>query len=473
MEQAYLDQQAGILAGILQEGKPCPVCGSLEHPAPAVLSAEAPTQVQLEAVRADMEKANARRDRASANAHLTQGQAESARHMLVEAAADLISVQDLGAAGQELQHKSSELQRELRLLQADLHETKAQYKRIQELADQLPKYQKELDRMEQQSRQTELDFAAIQKESELLLRQLDEKRRGLEFANRDAAEKQISAVLKQAEMLERQYQQAEADVALLSQRKTGLDAQIGTLEEQLDKSPKQDLALLQIRRSALLEDREKLLQEREIAAHRLSINRGLLTRLETATIQLKELYRKWSLVRSLSDTINGTIAGKEKIMLETYVQMTFFDRVLRRANLRLLEMTGGRYSMRRRKAEGQRSQTGLELDVVDHGTGMARSICTLSGGESFQASLCLALGMSDELRPVGGVRLETLFVDEGFGSLDEEALRQAMLTLHGLSEDRRLVGIISHVEQLKQWVDKQICVVRLPSGQSSVSVVTE
>ena len=157
-------------------------------------------------------------------------------------------------------------------------------------------------------------------------------------------------------------------------------------------------------------------------------------------------------------------------MLETYVQMTFFDRVLRRANVRLMEMTGGRYTLQRRTEGSHRSQSGLELDVVDHGTGMARSAASLSGGESFQASLSLALGMSDELQPLGGVRLETLFVDEGFGSLDEEALRQAMETLRGLTEGDRLVGIISHVELLKQWVDHQIRVERRPDGQSLVKI---
>ena len=175
----------------------------------------------------------------------------------------------------------------------------------------------------------------------------------------------------------------------------------------------------------------------------------------------------------MSETVNGNLAGKEKVMLETYVQMTFFDRVLYRANARLLDMTGGRYSLHRRKASGQRSQTGLELDVMDHGTGMSRSVCSLSGGESFQASLCLALGMSDELLPSGSVRLETLFVDEGFGSLDEESLRQAVQTLLGLSEGERLVGIISHVELLKQWIDKQIRVVRTQDGQSAIHLITE
>ena len=153
--------------------------------------------------------------------------------------------------------------------------------------------------------------------------------------------------------------------------------------------------------------------------------------------------------------------------------MTCFDRILERANLRLREMTGGRYTLCRREARGQRSQTGLELDVDDRYTGVRRSVMSLSCGESFQASLCLALGMSDTLLPAGAVRLDTLFVDEGFGSLDEETLRLAIAALQSLSQDDRLVGIISHVELLKETVERQIRVTRLPSGESTARLVIE
>ena len=154
-------------------------------------------------------------------------------------------------------------------------------------------------------------------------------------------------------------------------------------------------------------------------------------------------------------------------MLETYIQTTYFDRILRRANVRLMKMTGGQYDLKRRRtAQNNVSQSGLELDVVDHYNGTERSVKTLSGGESFKASLALALGLSDEVQMSTGIRVDTLFVDEGFGSLDPESLEQAYRTLAGLTEGNRLVGIISHVSDLKEKIDRQIIVTKDKSGGS-------
>ena len=172
-------------------------------------------------------------------------------------------------------------------------------------------------------------------------------------------------------------------------------------------------------------------------------------------------------------TANGNLSGKEKIMLETYVQTTYFDRIIARANTRLLVMSGGQYELKRRKeAENNRSQSGLELDVIDHYNGTQRSVKTLSGGESFKASLSLALGLSDEIQSsAGGIRLDTMFVDEGFGSLDDESLSQAMKALGSLTEGEKLVGIISHVSELKERIDKQILVTKDKTAGSKATIV--
>ena len=191
-----------------------------------------------------------------------------------------------------------------------------------------------------------------------------------------------------------------------------------------------------------------------------------------AVRQRGEVQEKWTWIRALSNTANGTVPGKDKIMLETYVQMTWFDRILARANLRLMAMTSGRYELLRRQgAENQRSRSGLELNVLDHYEGGQRSVKTLSGGESFQASLALALGLADEMQAAaGGLRLDVLFVDEGFGSLDEEALELAIRTLSGLAEGNKLVGIISHVSGLKARIDRQIVIQKTRGGSSTVRV---
>ena len=137
-----------------------------------------------------------------------------------------------------------------------------------------------------------------------------------------------------------------------------------------------------------------------------------------------------------------------------------------------MKMTGGQYDLKRRKtADTMRGQTGLELDVIDHYNGTERSVKTLSGGESFKASLALALGLSDEVQMSTSIQLDTLFVDEGFGSLDPESLNQAYNTLAGLTEGNRLVGIISHVAELKERIDKQIVVTKEKSGGSKAQII--
>ena len=154
------------------------------------------------------------------------------------------------------------------------------------------------------------------------------------------------------------------------------------------------------------------------------------------------------------------------------MQMAYFDRIIARANIRFMVMSGGQYELKRSRLAGNnRSQSGLDLDVVDHYNGTERSVRTLSGGESFKASLSLALGLSDEIQAsAGGIRLDTMFIDEGFGSLDEESLQQAIRSLSDLANGNRLVGIISHVPELKEKIDKQIIIRKSKSGGSSAEV---
>ena len=173
-----------------------------------------------------------------------------------------------------------------------------------------------------------------------------------------------------------------------------------------------------------------------------------------------EAEQRFIWMKALSDTANGTLAGKQKMEFETYVQTAYFDRILRRANLRFLTMTLGQYELKRQTgSDNKKEKSGLELEVIDHYNGSSRSVKTLSGGESFQASLSLALGLSDEIQSyAGGIRLDAMFVDEGFGSLGEEALNQAVKALNDLTEDSRMVGIISHVPELKERIEKKIVV---------------
>ena len=189
--------------------------------------------------------------------------------------------------------------------------------------------------------------------------------------------------------------------------------------------------------------------------------------------EIRRVDERLTWVRALYNTASGKVSGKDKTTLEAYIQAAYFDRIIDRANTRLLIMSGGQYMlMRSDKSEDKRIQSGLELDVKDYYNGTVRSVKTLSGGESFKASLALALGLSEEIQSsAGGIKLDTMFVDEGFGSLDEESLEQAKTALMSLGENDRLVGIISHVRELKDSIAKQIIVTKDRSGGSSVKIV--
>ena len=234
----------------------------------------------------------------------------------------------------------------------------------------------------------------------------------------------------------------------------------------------------------LTEATEELKNQKNLKAALQEKKEQIVSRLEKNTSAYEKLREKQKLLekseleygwmKALNDTANGRQSEKGKVMLETFVQMAYFERILDYANIRLEIMTGGQYTLiRKKEAENNKSQSGLDLDVIDHYNGSVRPVKTLSGGEAFKASLCLALGMADEITScAGGVSLDTMFVDEGFGSLDEESLSQALQVLSSLSnQGKRLVGIISHVDELKQRIPKQIRVTKSKTGFSKAKIV--
>ena len=178
--------------------------------------------------------------------------------------------------------------------------------------------------------------------------------------------------------------------------------------------------------------------------------------------EISQKEQEFSLISDLSDTANGQVSGKDRVDLETFVQMSYFDTVLKRANRRLLVMSNAQYEFRRKESgSDKRKMTGLELNVLDHFKDNERSVSSLSVGEKFMASLSLALGLSDEIQSsAGGIQINSLFIDEGFGSLDDERLQMTMRALVSISESNILVGIISHVSQLKEQIEKQIVVTK-------------
>ena len=268
-------------------------------------------------------------------------------------------------------------------------------------------------------------------------------------------------------------EQAEKTVTDQQKALAAADAAIKEQEDFLKSAQAVDAEALQQQSRELTRQRGEAGETQKAVHTRLVTNQTALDNIGAKAADLEKLEARHQWLQALSDTVNGRLRDREKIALETYIQMTFFDRILQRANLRLMVMSGGQYELkRRREADNNRSQSGLELDVIDHYNGSERSVKSLSGGESFKASLSLALGLSDEVQSAaGGIRLDTMFVDEGFGSLDEESLAQAIRALTGLTEGKRLVGIISHVTELKEKIEKQIVVTKEKTGGSRVEIL--
>ncbi len=294
----------------------------------------------------------------------------------------------------------------------------------------------------------------------------------LPFPDREAARARMRELTGMAEDIKKALARAESEHAQLEKAVAVLSGETDGLRSQLAEAPTLDVAAETAEEERTEALRGKLRLKKQTVDSRVYSNRAAHDSMCERLNELAQLEKRYGWMKSLSDTANGTISGKEKIALETYIQMTFFDRIIDRANIRFMVMSGGQYELKRRAdADNFKSQSGLELDVIDHYNGTERSVKTLSGGETFKASLSLALGLADEIQSsAGGVRLETMFVDEGFGSLDEESLDQAMRALSGLTEGNRLVGIISHVGELKSRIDKQIVVTKEKTGGSKVRI---
>lgn len=287
------------------------------------------------------------------------------------------------------------------------------------------------------------------------------------------SEEEIQQKREKKRQMERAFEQArsayESSAKALEQNMSLLATLLGQQTEE-DTS---DMQVLIDRRSALMKEKAAVQEMRDSCSLRLQTNRQAAQNIGREKEALQKIQQRYIWMKALSDTANGGLRQKERITLETYIQMTFFERIIERANVRLMVMSGGQYELKRREeADRRTSQSGLELDVVDHYNGTVRSVKTLSGGETFMASLSLALGLSDEIQSqAGGIRLDTMFVDEGFGSLDEEALNQAMKALIGLTEGRRLVGIISHVTELKERIEHQIVIRKEPGSGSHAQII--
>ncbi len=484
MEKSFLDEQAGVLAETLKEGEKCPVCGSLHHPEPAKKQGHAPTREELKEAKKKLSTDEAQTEKLSRKAGETKGKWDTLRTQILEQTGTLLgeTVKVQGEEAEKSDLKELETALDERIVQNSdsLAALEKQLKEQEQRLEQKQKIEKELPLLEKkqqenQKKQEELlrEQAALQAQDVLLEEQIAKAASSLEYESRKIAEEKIQQMTAKKAALDEAYKKAQTAVETGRKEAERARSAVQVLQDQLAKEQEEDAKALTAQKEELQKQQSGLNEERTEVGGRLTANRQAQAGILDLREKIGKLEKKMTMVSALSSTANGTVSGKEKIMLETYVQRTYFDRTLMRANLRLMTMTGGQYELvRRQEAASLRSQSGLELDVIDHYNGSRRSVQTLSGGEAFKASLSLALGLSDEIQAsAGGIQLDTMFVDEGFGSLDEESLNQAMRALGDLTEGSRLVGIISHVSELKERIEHQIVVTKERTGGSRARIV--
>ena len=485
LERAFLDAQAGLLAEGLTEGAPCPVCGSTHHPARALLPHTAPTQAQVEAARQAAAEADRQAQNASAAAQSALATANEAKTSLRRDAETLLPERFTAPEGTvplTFALMTNVLAEENTALQAAQTDCKAQCQQAE--ADCRRKAQLEADRqaktrqrpaLEQAAAEADRSAAAQNASADALEGQIAERRAALPYPRRADAQAALnkleadrSALRTGMDTAQRRLKQAEQTVAAAEAAVEALTAQQTAAQKELPARSAEELTAQQTELTAA---REALRSREKQLSAQLLPNRKTAAQYRAAAEARQTLESRWQWVSALAATAGGTLTSKQKIRLEAYIQMNYLDRILRYANTRLMQMTAGQYELERIGAENQRSQSGLDLGVIDHYNGTRRSVKTLSGGESFKASLALALGLSDEVQSsAGGIRLDTLFLDEGFGSLDEESLELAIRVLSGLTEGDRLVGIISHVGALKDRIDRQVVVHKARTGGSTVEL---
>lgn len=470
---AFFNEQAGIIADELKDGEPCPVCGSTSHPNLARKSENAPSQADVESAQNLVKKAQEKADKARDTASALKSRFDEIAANVKSAAKKLFGTDD--NVFDDYNNNINALKKEYDCTLALLKTANEKLNLYQKLDKEIPKIQEK-----QKSLSDEISTLNTQKASDEAFISENTKRvtsikSELDFESADLAKDKL-----------KEYTNLSSDIKNAIEKsknafddiKSKYDTQKGTkasLENALKEFKEIDLASLNEKSLKLNEHKKDVDKTAKSLYSRIDSNKLLVDDISKKRDILKGYDDKYVWLKALSETANGDISGKEKITLETFVQMTYFDSIIRKANIRLLTMSDGQYELvRRSDAETLKKNEGLALDVIDHFNGSSRSVSTLSGGESFMASLCLALGLSDEIQSSnGGIKLDTMFVDEGFGSLDGEALDRALSALTSLSQGNRLVGIISHVDALCDRIDNKIVITKDRTIGSNAQIICD
>ena len=431
-QNSYYLSQAGLLARELKAGQPCPVCGSTAHPCPAQITPETVTRQALE-------QAAQRRETAE------KAQSDAATRLAANRAA------------------LDEREDRLRALKIGADETR------QRLAARIDAARSAYQALDKRKTAAQSAVDAAQKQLAALEKDLRAQTEAFE-QKRAAHGFEDEASYRLAKRTNADIERLDREIRNFDEQKRTLAAQTHELEDKLSGRQRTDLAALQNRRAAALDRQAKAENAEKAMVRKLTLHESAEREIRQANAAIQKKRGKWQIIQELYTCCAGIAAGnpRAKLTFEAYVQQYYFRFVVAAANKRLTRLTDGMFTLRvMREAANRVSQSGLDLEVLDRSTGQARDVSTLSGGESFLASLALALGLSDAVQSQSGqIRMDAMFIDEGFGSLDENALRSSIDVLLELADGKRLIGIISHVQELEERIDKQIVVTKTPNGST-------
>lgn len=469
--QRFIEEQAGFLAQELREGEPCPVCGSREHPQKAVFSEEAVTKQEIDQAKQARDLADKKLQEYREEFQKVQEEVERQTALLMRDGQRMFGegfeVSVIEPALLETEKSCEENFDKLEKCRKKAKQLKGQQEKLDRDRKCAATLREQLERWKEEQFQATLSYEKAEQARKDLLA-------GLSYASEKEAKKQLAKCEKQKQELEAGRDKAEREFRTIREN---LAAHRAALEEQ-----KKNRQLMERQMEGkepaetekLLETVEKLKQQAQVleeekrklftAEERNREAKELLVSLQKERENLKERYQ---MVGNLERTANGNLAGQARIDLQTYVQRRYFKYMIGEANRRLVKMNGEQFMLQCRELQnlGKQGEVGLDLDVYDLVTDKVRDVKTLSGGESFLAALAMALGMADVIgRTAGRIHMDTMFIDEGFGSLDEEARNRAIGILNELAGETRLVGIISHVSELKEQMDRKLVVTKSDRG---------
>lgn len=480
MYEAFLKEQAGILAENLSAGCPCPVCGSTVHPDPAKLSDHAVTELEVEQAKKTRAAAEEKRDMAYAAFEAEKTEKQKLAQAVEKEEADFVLAQTIA----KQQRKEAEQNYVSLQKIAEQIREKLVYPSLAEAKKQYAAMQKALEAAEQEIERKRQKVSELAEAMNTLKGQKLAEEENQKTAKKLAAktEKEYAKLLEKSgfvseetyhlailpersrSKLEREEKEYESQCLRQQSEQKLLEKQVSgktytdttELNEQL-KAEKQ-----------ALKEAEKTYMELHTAYEN---DRSVLQNCAVYLEKGKKLESEDQVIKSLSKTANGRLSGSAKIDFETYIQRQYFKQIIHEANKRLLTMSNHQFILKLKEEAntGRKTNEGLDLSVYSLVTDSERDVKTLSGGESFLAALAMALGLSDIVeRSAGAIHPDMMFIDEGFGSLDAQSRQQAIEVLAELAGDSRMVGIISHVTELKEQIDRKLVVNRTDNGSRAV-----